>query len=303
MVYFSCIFPDNAFNMIASMKVFTALFGLVLSLSFFSASGQITVDVKVDQDQFLPGEAIPLSVRIINRSGQTLHLGNDGWLSFFVQGDDNSIVSKKMDLPVKDPFDLNNGEMATKRVDLAPYFTLSHNGTYRVTATVHISEWDSDITSTPQSFDIIEGAELWSQAFGVPDSSAPNLPPHVRKYTLVQANYLKDQLRLYVQVIDESDGTIIKVNALGPMISFSQPEAQLDSASNLHVLCQTGATAFTYSVISPEGTIIKQEVYDYVSTHPRLSVDDKGDIFVQGGIRRSEPGEIPAVKPPDQLTP
>jgi hypothetical protein len=285
------------------MKVLFTLFGLVLALFFFSASAQVTVEVKLEQDQFLPGETIPASVHIINRSGQTLHLGNDGWLSFFVQGDNGSIVAKKTDMPVKDLFDLNNGDMATKSVDLAPYFALTHNGTYRVTASVHISEWDQDITSTPQSFDIIQGAELWSQAFGVPDSSAPNLPPHVRKYTLVQANYLHDQLRLYVQVVDESDGTVVKVNALGPMISFSQPEAQLDSASNLHVLCQTGATAFTYSIVSPDGVITKREVYDYVSTHPRLSEDDKGNIIVQGGILRADPGTIPSVKPPDQIAP
>jgi hypothetical protein len=87
------------------------------------------------------------------------------------------------------------------------------------------------------------------------------------------------------------------------MISFSQPEAQLDSASNLHVLDQTGATAFTYSIISPNGDMTGQDVYDYVSTRPRLSEDDKGNIFVLGGVHRSQPGEIPAVKAPDQIAP
>ena len=109
----------------------------------------------------------------------------------------------------------------------------------------------------------------------MPDASAPNQPPHVRKYALVQANYLRDQLRLYVQVVDESDGAILKVHALGPMISFSEPEAQLDQASNLHVLCQTGASAFTYSIVNPNGDITSQEIYDYVTTRPRLSEDDK----------------------------
>jgi hypothetical protein len=285
------------------MKVVFAILCLALPLFVFNAPAQIAVELKLDQDQFLPGEAVPVTVRVTNHSGQTLHLGEDGWLTFFVQGENNSMVPKKMDPPVKDPFDLNNDDVGIKRLDLAPYFSLEHDGTYHVAVTLHIKDWNADITSQPQTFDIIEGAELWSQAFGVPDSSAPNQPPHVRKYTLVQANYLHDQLRLYIQVVDESNGSIIKVQALGPMISFSQPEAQLDRASNLHVLCQTGASAFTYSVISPDGDITEQGVYDYVSTHPRLGEDDKGDIFVQGGVRRAQPGEIPAVKPPDQLAP
>src|ERR1700722_5275050 len=170
------------------MKALIAVFGLILPWLVINAPAQVAVDLKLDQDQFLPGETLPLSVHITNRSGQTIHLGNDGWLTFYIKGNDGSMVNKKMDPPVKDSFDLNNGDVATKRLDLAPYFTLNRNGTYRVTATVHISEWNMDISSTPQSFDIIEGAELWSQAFGVPDASAPNQPPHVRKYTLVQAN-------------------------------------------------------------------------------------------------------------------
>ena len=39
------------------------------------ASAQVTVEVSLDQDQFLPGEAIIAAVRITNRSGQTLRLG------------------------------------------------------------------------------------------------------------------------------------------------------------------------------------------------------------------------------------
>ncbi len=289
--------------MIVLMKALLALLGLALPLFLSSASAQVAVELKLDQDQFLPGEAVPVSVHVTNHSGQTLHLGDDGWLTFFIQADGGSVVLKKMDPPVKGAFDLENGNVAIKHLDLAPYFLLGHEGTYKITATVHIKDWDTDITSQPQSFDIIEGAELWSQAFGVPNSSAPNQPPRVRKYTLVQANYLRDQLRLYIQVMDESDGSIVKVHALGPLISFSQPEAQLDHASNLHILWQTGATAFTYSVVSPDGAITQQEIYDYVGTHPRLSEDDKGNIFVLGGIRRAQPGEIPAVKPPDQLAP
>lgn len=285
------------------MKAWFAILGLALPWFLFNASAQVAVELKLDQEQFLPGEAIPVTVRVTNYSGQTLHLGGDGWLTFFIQADDGSLVPQKTDPPVKDPFDLDNGDVGIKRMDLAPYFDLGHDGTYRITATVHIKEWNTDLPSAPQTFDIIEGAELWSQAFGVPDSSAPDQPPRVRKYTLVEANYLRNQLRLYVQLIDESNGTVLKVRALGPMISFGRPEAELDNASNLHVLCQTGATAFTYSIISPDGNVAEQETYDYVTTHPRLSEDDKGNIFVLGGVRRAQPGEIPAVKPPDQLAP
>ena len=186
-------------------------------------------------------------------------------------------------------------------MNLGPYFNLQRTGTYRLIATVHVSAWNSDIGSAPASFDVIQGAQMWSQTFGVTDPGMPDQPPRVRKYTLMEANYLKDQLRLYVQVSDESSGNILRVKGIGPMISFSQPEAQLDRSGRLHVLCQSGASAFTHSVISTEGKIIRQEVYDYVNTHPRLSQDNDGGIIVRGGVRRVQPDEIPQIKPPDQL--
>lgn len=283
------------------MKALFALLWMGLAAFALDASAQVTVDVSLDQQQFLPGEDLPVTVHVTNRSGQLLHLGEAGWLTFFIQSKDGSMVIRKSDPAVTGLFDLGNSEVAIKHVNLAPYFNLQHTGSYRVTATVHIAAWDSDISSAPQSFDVIEGAQLWSQSFGVTDPEMPDQPPRVREYTLVEANYLHNELRLYVQVSDQTDGAILKVRSLGPMISFSQPEAQLDSASKLHVICQSGATAFTYSVVSADGKLVQQEIYDYVNTRPRLSEGSDGSVIVRGGVRRLEPVEIPPVKSPDQL--
>jgi hypothetical protein len=292
----SCIFHASYFKVFELMKALFLFLGLVLAA--FCASAQISVNVTMNQEQFLPGESVPVYVHITNRSGQTLHLGDDNeWLSFLVESDDGFMVIKKSDPPVIGPFDLGSSEVATKRVDLAPYFSLTRNGRYKVTATLHIKAWSTDVGSAPLGFDIIQGAELWSQVFGVPDPAVTNAPPRVRKYTLVEANYLRDQLRLYVQVTDAA-GDSLKVRAIGPMISFGQPEAQLDPVSNLHILYQNGASTFTYAVVDPSGDITEREVYDYVSTRPRLRQDDNGNISVYGGVRRVE---MPPVEAPDAL--
>lgn len=283
------------------MKVLFASLFLGLAALAFDASAQVTLELSLNQQQFLPGEDLPVTVHVTNRSGQLLHLGDSGWLTFFIQSDDGSIVIRKADPPVTGLFDLDNAEEAIKRVNLAPYFNLQHTGTYRITATLHVAAWNSDISSSPQSFDVIEGAQLWSQSFGVSDPGMPDQPPRVREFTLVEANYLKSQLRLYVQLSDQRDGSVLSVHALGPMISFSQPEAQLDRASKLHVLWQSGASAFVHSVIGPDGKVIQHEIYDYVKSRPRLNEDSDGNIFVQGGVRRVESNNVPAVKAPDQL--
>ena len=108
------------------MKISLPILALVL-LAFCRASAQL-VDVKVvlDQDQFLPSETLPLAVRITNRSGQTLHLGADpDWLTFSVESDDHFIVVKNSEVPVLGEFDLGSSQVATKHVDLQPYFDLA----------------------------------------------------------------------------------------------------------------------------------------------------------------------------------
>jgi hypothetical protein len=287
---------------IVQMKSLCFIFGFVW-LAVFSVSAQVSVSVTLDQDQFLPSEAVQVAVHVTNRSGQTLHLGADSnWLTFSVESADGFIVLKNADPPVQGEFDLGSSEVATKHVDLEPYFALARSSHYSIVATVRIKEWDTEISSPPKDFDVIDGARLWSQVFGVPlPAGVTNRAPEIRKYTLEEANYLRSQLQLYVQVSDESEAYVLRVRPLCRMVSFGQPEAQVDHLSNLHVLSQSGGSVFTYSVINPNGDVLQQEIYDYVNTHPRLNVDENGDIVVLGGVRRAKAGEVPAVKSPDQM--
>ena len=272
------------------------------------ASAQVvTVGLSMDQDQFLPGETLPVAVLITNSSGQALHLGVDPkWLMFNVEAMENDfVVMKNSDPMVVGAFTLGSSEKATKRVDLAPSFVMTRAGRYRVVATVRIPEWNAVVTSQPTEFDVIDGAWLWSQDFGLPvPAGTTNQLPVVRKYILEEANYLKQRLRMYVLVSDQSGKRILKVSAIGPMVSFSRPEAQLDGASNLHVIYQSGGQSFIYSVVNPDGVVTKQEIYDYFTdSRPRLAPGADGDIVVQGGVRRVRQGELPTVNSPVELPP
>lgn len=274
------------------------LFVSVLALvACFCASAQVSLDLALDQDQFLPDEPVRLTVKITNTSGQQLHLGADPkWLTFNVESQDDFIVVKNNDVPVVDPFDLESSQMAIKHVDLQPYFQIGHAGRYKVTATMRIKEWGLAVNSAPIHFDIIHGAELWSQDFGV--LIATNQPPEPRKYSLIKANYLREQLRLYVQVSSGNGALVYKVAALGPLVSFNVPEEEVDRFSQLHVLWQTGAQSFTYAIIAPDGSTISRDTYDNFNSRPRLSVTSTGDVVVLGGVRRHRASDMPAAQLP-----
>jgi hypothetical protein len=259
------------------------------------ASAQVTVEVSLDQDQFLPGEAIIAAVRVTNRSGQTLRLGaEEDWLTFSVESLDREIVPKTGEAPVTGEFSLASSKVATKRVDLAPYFSANVPGGYSVNATVRIKEWNREITSEPRKFTVIEGSKLWEQEIGLPrPAGATNSTPEVRKYILQQARYLKTQIRLYLRLTDATGAKVFRVFPVGPMVSFGQPEPQVDGFSNLHLLYQDKPHAFNYTVFNPDGRVILRQTYDYSNSRPRLHPTGDGRITVLGGARRVAASDLP----------
>jgi hypothetical protein len=107
-----------------------------------SALAQLSVEVRLEQDQFLAGEQIVAAVRITNRSGQTIRLGADeDWLAISVEGLDGKLLPRFSDPPVAGEFELETSKIATKRVNLSPYFPLTEAGRYNITATVKVKEW------------------------------------------------------------------------------------------------------------------------------------------------------------------
>jgi hypothetical protein len=283
----------------------TSALGLILLLgSLGPVSAQLRVEVTQEQDQFLQGESLPVAVRITNRSGQTLHLGGEeDWLSFSIESSEGPVVPMLGDVPVKGEFELGSSLVATKRADLAPYFGAMAPGRYAVTATVHIKGWNQDVSSPPKHFDVIEGARLWEQEVGVPQSAGvSNTVPELRKYVLQQANYLRRQLKLYLRITD-SYGKTYRVFPVGSMVSFSRPEPQVDRFSHLHVIYQDGPTHFRYSAFDLEGNLLARQTYDYVGTRPRLRLDDDGIVSVFGGVRRITTSDVPPSAFDDNLAP
>jgi hypothetical protein len=276
------------------MKQIALLLCLWAGLS--QASAQVSVEVTLDQDQFLPGETLIAGVRISNRSGQPLRFGtDDDWLTFSVESKDGLVVARTGDVPVLGEFVVDSSKRATKHVDLAPYFAFSKPGRYTITATVKIKDWGKETASPQKNLNIVEGAHLWEQEFGLPKSSAPgDGEPEVRKYMLQQVNYLKGQLRLYVRVTDAPGTRIFRTVPVGTMLSFSQPDTRLDKDSKLHLLYQSWARSFSYSVFNPDGEMILRQTYDFKTARPRFAVDADGNISIAGGERRVSQSDIPA---------
>src|SRR5262245_37849380 len=92
----------------------------------FGLRAQVSVEIVLDQEQFLRDESLPVKVRITNLSGQSLHLGKEeDWIRFSVESRDGFSVRKFAEPPVTGEFDLDSSLSATRRVDIMPCYGLS----------------------------------------------------------------------------------------------------------------------------------------------------------------------------------
>lgn len=271
---------------------------MVLLTSFSLAPAQVTAEITMSQEHFLLGEAVPAAVRVTNRSGQKIKLGEDAdWLTFTVEKRGGNVIAKLSDPPVQGEFTLESGQTGIRRVELTPHFSLDRNGLYRITANVRMKAWDSTITTAPKEFDIINGAKIWSQEFGMPlPTGVTNRAPEVRSYSLEQANYLRTQIRLYLRITDVDTSRVIKVLHVGRMVSISKPDTQIDRANNLHVLYQHTAHGYLYVVITPDGEIAIRQTHEINNGRPQLQGDESGKFRVVGGLRLPSDNDLPALK-------
>lgn len=282
------------------MKNTVLLFAAVLAFAG-RAVAQVSVDVLLEEHQFLASESIPIAVRVNNHSGQTLRFGEEAWVSYAVESRDGFIVAKNSEVPMAHNFSVESASMATQRGDLAQAFTILRPGGYTVTATVHVKDWDKEIVSAPMRFDIVAGTKIWEEKFGVPPKLPGQGEPEVRKYALLRAAYLK-HLRLYLRLTDATDSKVFKVVTVGGVVSFSRPQTVLDKRNNLHVLFEDGARSFNYSVINTEGEIVIRQTHRYTENAPRLKVDETGEIAVAGGMRQMTANDLPRIKPVEKPT-
>jgi hypothetical protein len=247
---------------------------------------QVQVVVELEQNQVLPGESLWVAARVINYSGQTLSLGQgNDWLQFMIETPEGIPVSCRATVPVEEPFELPSSKMATKRLDVTPYYDFEQPKRYLLTATVRIPAWGQEVRSKPESFEVVRGSTLWQQDVGLPVPGGESRPPEVRRFILQQALHIK-QMKLYARVTDASGTRIHGTLPLGPMLSVSDPEKQIDAQTRLHVLWQTGARDFTYCIVGPDGKLVRRETHEFTDSRPLLRRDREGQLRIIGGMRR-----------------
>ena len=270
---------------------------MVLLGAAASSSAQVNATLEIDKSRLLPRETFVARLKIVNFSGQTLVFGEDNnWLQFEIETETGEVVTPIAEPPkVEGRFTVESSIRATKRIDLAPYYALEKAGNYKLIAKVYVKQWKRSLPVKPVKFTVSNGSILWHRTFGLPvKEGEPAGQPKQRRYVLQQAKNLR-MMTLYARVDDGPGARVHRVFPVCPMVAFNDPTAQVDPTGNLHILCQSGARTYNYTVLDPDGKIKIRHHYQIVGSRPRLNFKD-GKIHVAGGLKLLRPDDIPTKK-------
>ena len=264
------------------MKSGACVLTLVLLALVPSSFGQMAVDIQLDQQRFIRDERLPVTVRITNRSGRPVKIGQSSdWLSFNLEARDGKVIAASREIRPGGQFELESASSVVKTIDLSEGYDFSQPGSYRLTAVAKFPEVDLAIASSSLTFDIVRGTQIWEEICGLPGTNAT---AQFIRYSLLHANHLKE-LRLYVRVADEEEGGQARVFPLGNGVSFSAPERIIDRTSDLHVLFQSGPRSFDYVRVNPRAELIDRRRYELRGgSRPRLKLNDQSVVNVVGGV-------------------
>ena len=270
------------------------LIAACLAAGLLSLQAQVTVEIDLDQTQFIRNEAIPVTVRISNRAGKPLKIGESpDWLTFNVESRDGKTLSPGQDVFAGGNFDLASAGTVTKVIDIGPAYDLTHPGTYKLTAVARFPSLGAIASSATLSFDVVRGTSLWEEVCGVPDTAGA---PQFIRYSLLQS-YRGKELKLYLRVAEEPESAVARVIQLGSVVSFAKPEKFIDPRSHLHILYQSGARTYDYFEVTTQAAIVTRKSYESSASRPHLKVTEDGKVGIFGGLLRG-PQPAPATNAP-----
>lgn len=247
------------------------------------AQAQIQVELKFKRLQYVAYEPVTATLKITNLAGRDIDLhdvGSQRWFGFEVTGGQQQLLAP-VSLESEPPLHIESGKTVTRKVDIAAQYPVHDFGAYHVRANVFFADLNKFFYSPAKVFQVTDARPIWQKTVGVPDGQPG--AGGTRTYSLL-SNRFPDHTSLYVRVEDKNSGTVYSTYSLGRVISFEEPQVQIDRANQLHVLHCAAPRTWAYSHIGLNGELLKQSTFLQVKSQPQLRRVADGLVSVHGGV-------------------
>lgn len=261
------------------MKIFVFL---LLLLSSLTSLAQVSVYLQFSRKQYVANEPIRAQVTITNRAGRDLKLQSQfrggfaqSWLDFTVRDSrGRDLISQTNE--VFQAAVVPAGQSIARKVTLNSLYQMAPVGNYMVRANVQIQGDDVAYTSNLAHATVSQGAEIWRQSFGVPNSASPK-----REYAVIGFNDGK-RLSIYAEVRDKGTGRSLSTFRLSEYLSVTKPQAAIDGKNEMHVLYRANVEVFVHVVVNPDGILKETKYFKRSGGRPPRLVASGREVGVRG---------------------
>ena len=246
-----------------------------------TAQAQVEMSIRTTRRTYILYEPIVATITITNNAGRDLVFEDSGskqWFNVEVTTLDGQLLSPYDPNYKLHPLHIAAGQTLQRTIDLTPLFPIREPGTHRLRANVYLADMDHFYYSNYASFDLTDGKVVWEKTVGVPGTG------ELRQVSVLTHD-LPDKMLLYARVRDLNGNTVYTTQSLGRLlVSGREPEEQLDSRNNLHVLQEARPGTYLYTCIGLDGSRIDQKAYTKSGRgQPILARLANGDVEVRGG--------------------
>ncbi len=253
---------------------------LVLFLVTLAAEAQIQVDLKFKRRQYIAFEPIIATVTISNLAGRDIELRDDleqHWYGFEVTASEGRTL-----VPIRqvneEPLQIAAGTSVTRKINLTPLFPITDLGVYHVRANVFFADLNKFFYARAKVVEVTNARPIWRRTVGDPEGGG------VRTYSLM-TNRFPNHTSLYVRVEDQENSLVYSTFSLGRVISFDEPQAEVDRENQLHVLHSSAPRIWSYSIVGLDGRLLKHTTYSQTRSAPKLRRSAEGKVAVRGGTQ------------------
>jgi hypothetical protein len=233
-------------------QILLTMFCLLLGSQAFA---QVELRLQPVRKDFIVGENVALKLTIVNQTDASFTLKNEPgrtWLNFTLNKRGDSSLIPPQAAGRFPEITLTPGSTRSFEFNLKSLYRLTTDGHYTVNATIRMPDGVSTYSSNTARFTMTNGGKLRDfhiQARG-------------ERITLsLRLASINGKDCLFGQAINKETHQVLGASFLAEYINFTQPRVLLDKAQNLHVLCQSSADFFTYSVMDTHGKRSSAKLY------------------------------------------
>ncbi len=216
---------------------------------------QIEVGVKSIRRDYVIGENVLMKIILRNITDQAITLDNTpnrSWLHFTVTSQDRPNGVRGLARPVFPKITIPAGKTVAYNFNLRPYFAFDRAGNYRVQATVRRAKEVGNFTSVAARFALASGASI--RKFNIVHKGVP-IEYNARLMLVNGKNCI------FGQATNTNTHKVLSACFMGEYLNFMKPIFKLDSAQNLHVLCQSTPKIFTHAAMNSQGKRVSYQLY------------------------------------------